>query len=93
MKSIVASLLGGIVSTRLGYGLIGTFARLPLIGTLATAATLPLMAGAVTYGIGKVFVQHFASGGTFLDFNPDKVRGFFRGQVEKAKDATATAAA
>ena len=27
--------------------------------------------------MGKVFIQHFESGGTFLDFDPDKVRSYF----------------
>lgn len=93
VKSIVTSLLGGVVSTRLGYGMVGTIAKLPLVGPLVSVATLPLMAGGVTYAIGKVFIQHFASGGTFLDFDPDKVRGYFREQVGKAKATTAAATA
>ncbi len=93
VKSILTSLVGGVVSTRLGYGMVGTIAKLPLVGPLVSVATLPLMAGGVTYAIGKVFTQHFASGGTFLDFDPDKVRGYFREQVGKAKSTAAAATA
>ena len=27
--------------------------------------------------VGRVFIQHFASGGTFLDFDPESVRKHF----------------
>jgi len=38
---------------------------------------MPIVAGAATYAIGKVFVRHFASGGTFLTFNPEKVKDYY----------------
>jgi lipoate-protein ligase A len=41
--------------------------------------------GAATYAIGRVFIQHFESGGTFLDFNPEKVREYFKEQFERGK--------
>jgi hypothetical protein len=33
--------------------------------------------------IGKVFIQHFASGGTLLDFNPPDYREFIKAQQER----------
>ena len=36
------------------------------IGQSTGAITMPVIAGASTYAIYKVFVQHFESGGTFL---------------------------
>lgn len=93
VKSILSSLVGGVVSTKLGYGMVGTIAKLPLVGPLVSVATLPLFAYGITYAVGKVFIQHFASGGTFLDFDPDKVRGYFREQVGKAKSTAAAATA
>lgn len=93
VKSIVSALLGGVVSARLGYGLAGTISALPLVGPIVGIATLPFFAGAATWAIGKVFIQHFASGGTFLDFDPDKVRGYFKEQYGKAKSAVAAATA
>jgi hypothetical protein len=41
--------------------------------------------------IGKVFIQHFASGGTLLDFNPPDYREFIK--VQKEKFAARSAAA
>lgn len=87
VKSIVSSLIGGIASTNIGYGTVGLFKSLPLIGGAMAVATLPLFASAITYAIGKVFIQHFESGGTFLDFDPDRVRAYFATQFGKGKAA------
>jgi hypothetical protein len=43
--------------------------------------------------VGKVFEQHFASGGTFLTFDAKKVEGYFREKFEEAKKHTVGAAA
>jgi hypothetical protein len=32
-----------------------------------------------------VFIQHFESGGTFLDFNPDEVKEYFKAQFEEGR--------
>ena len=50
---------------------------------------VPGVAAAFTYAVGKVLVQHFASGGTFLDFDPKKVREYFARQFEEGKLVTA----
>src|SRR5205823_10694846 len=42
-----------------------------------------------TYVIGKVFIQHFASGGTLLDFNPPDYREFIKAQKEKLGTSSA----
>ena len=50
---------------------------------------MPALAGASTYAVGKVFVQHFESGGTFLNFDPEDVRDYYAEQFEKGKAAAA----
>ena len=47
---------------------------------------MPIYSGAATWAIGKVFIQHFASGGTFLDFDPQKVKDYFRNLFEQGKE-------
>ena len=49
----------------------------PVIGQTAGVIGMPIVSGAATYAMGKVFIQHFASGGTFLTFNPEKVRNYY----------------
>ncbi|MBI2215375.1 MAG: DUF697 domain-containing protein [Acidobacteria bacterium] len=89
-KTIVSSLIGGLGATNLGYGALGLAKSVPLVGTLLGILTLPVSAAALTWAIGKVFIMHFESGGTLLDFDPDKVRGYFAEQLGKGKK-TATA--
>jgi hypothetical protein len=55
----------------------------PGIGTTIAAVTMPVFSAGATYVIGKVFIQHFASGGTLLDFNPPDYREFIKEQKEK----------
>lgn len=44
---------------------------------------MPALSACATWVIGKVFVQHFASGGTLLDFDPPEYRRFIETQKEK----------
>src|SRR6516225_8277327 len=70
-KSIIASLAGAVIPesirTTTVMGVGSVVKSLPGVGTT----------------IGKVFMQHFASGGTLLDFNPPDYREFIKVQKEK----------
>jgi hypothetical protein len=44
---------------------------------------MPIASAGATWVIGKVFIQHFASGGTLLDFNPPDYREFIKEQKAK----------
>ncbi|MNC99258.1 hypothetical protein D3C83_174830 [compost metagenome] len=48
---------------------------------------MPALAGASTYATGRVFVDHFESGGTFDNFDPETARGDYAQQLDKAKTA------
>ena len=61
----------------------------PLIGLTVGALAMPVLAGATTYAVGKVFVQHFASGGTFLNFNPDEVREYYYEMFKEGQEVAA----
>lgn len=78
VTSLISSLAGGALPSALTGPLAASVAKaVPLMGQTAGVVTMPILAGAATYAIGKVFVQHFASGGTFLTFDPDQVREHF----------------
>jgi hypothetical protein len=72
---------------------------IPGLGTVIAAFTMPAFSACASYVIGKVFIQHFASGGTLLDFNPPDYREFIKTQKEKwisrsaAPPATSSASA
>lgn len=84
-KSIVGSLLGAVASGGLAGGVASTFKAVPIIGTLVGALVLPALGAAATYAVGKVFITHFESGGTFLDLDPAKVQAHFRKEFEQAR--------
>jgi hypothetical protein len=52
-------------------------------GQMVGALTMPVFSAAATYVIGKVFIQHFATGGTLLDFNPPDYREFIKAQKDR----------
>lgn len=86
VKSILASLLAGMGAPALGAAITASlFKSVPLLGAVSAFIAVPGAAAAFTYAVGKVFLQHFASGGTFLDFDPKKVREHFARQFEEGK--------
>ena len=46
------------------------------------ALATPALAVAATYAIGMVFIQHFTSGGTLLDFEPPNYREFISREMQ-----------
>jgi len=88
-RSVIASLLGGFIPAALGSAAASIIKFIPIIGQAAGAVTMPVVAGASTYAIHKVFVQHFESGGTFLDLDPVKVKAYFSEQFAKGKKVVA----
>jgi len=76
-KSIISALLGGISADALSRSYITSVIKsIPLIGIFGSVS-MPVYSGAATWAIGKLFIQHFNSGGTFLDFDPKKVSDYF----------------
>jgi uncharacterized protein (DUF697 family) len=78
VRPIVSAIIGGYATTKLGYGAGGSLLKsVPVVGQLLGVVAVPGFAAGLTWAIGKVFITHFASGGTFLDFDPDSVRGYY----------------
>ncbi|MEI6756839.1 MAG: DUF697 domain-containing protein [Chlorobium sp.] len=88
-KSVITTLLGGFIPVALGGSLASLIKCIPLIGQTTGAVTMPVISGASTYAIYKVFIQHFESGGTFLDLDPAKVKSYFAEQFTKGKQVAA----
>ncbi len=55
----------------------------PGFGWTVGALTMPVFSAGVTWVIGRVFMKHFASGGTLLDFDPPDYKEFIKAQQEK----------
>lgn len=85
-KNILISLTGSAVPIGL-TGTVGSLIKVvPLIGYPASVLSMPVLASASTYAIGKLFVRHFESGGTFLNFDVNKSKSYYDEQVKKGKE-------
>ena len=95
-KAAVSSLLCSLGGESLGRSLLGTstfiaFARsVPVIGIALSALTMPVLHGALTYALGRIFQQHFAAGGTILTFDPKKTEAFFRQKIAEGMKVAAS---
>lgn len=85
-KTAVTSLTGGVVPVATGPWVSSLAKSIPVVGPIMGALSMPVIAGASTYAVGQVFIQHFESGGTFLTFDPEKVKGYFQEEFEKGKE-------
>jgi len=85
-KALIASLIGSLGPAVLAGGAFGMLIKaVPGLGSIIGSVKMPFLSGAATYAIGMVFIQHFESGGTFLDFDPDKVRDYYDRQFREGK--------
>jgi hypothetical protein len=56
----------------MGSGFAFSFMKaIPVVGTAIALVAMPGFASASTYAVGKVFAQHFAGGGSLLDFDTE----------------------
>jgi len=81
-KALIASLAGSMIPATSGIGAASLLKAVPVIGTIAAGFVMPALSAGATYAIGKAFIQHFASGGTLLDFNAPDYREFIKAQRE-----------
>ena len=88
-KSAIVSLLGGVMPTSTAMTLASLAKAVPGLGTVTGVITVSVLGGATTYAIGSVFVQHFESGGTLLDFDAKKMRAYFSTKLEEGKAVAA----
>jgi hypothetical protein len=82
VKKTVASLISGYAPLQFAPLLASAIKSVPIIGQTAGALSMASLGGGITYAIGKVFIQHFESGGTFLTFDPKQVSEYFKSQFK-----------
>lgn len=92
-KGVALSLIGSLGSVTLGKMVaLSSLRIIPVLGPVVAVAALPGVAAAITYAVGKVCISHFESGGTLLNFDPRRMRDYFRTQyAESLKEAAASA--
>jgi uncharacterized protein (DUF697 family) len=84
-KSLIASLVGSVIPASSGLGIASAMKAVPFLGTTVAVLSMPALSAGATYLIGRVFIQHFASGGTLLDFHAPDYREFIKVQADKLK--------
>lgn len=97
-KNSVSALFSSVSANTFAYGTVGSAIKsIPVFGTLVGSVTMPFFSGAFAYALGSVFINHFENGGTFLDFDSEKVKAQFSEMFRKgktvAKDLTETVVA
>jgi len=85
-KSALTSLVGGASSPMMALMAGSLLKSIPFIGQPLAMVSGPVVAGGVTYAIGKVFTAHFGAGGTLFDFDPESFRDYFQQQINVGKE-------
>jgi len=80
-KAYISALTGSALA-RLGASAIKI---LPGVGSVIGGLSMSVLSGASTFALGEVFKKHFETGGTFLDFDVDRLKKFYNEKFEKGK--------
>jgi uncharacterized protein (DUF697 family) len=84
-KVLIASFIGTIIPASSGIGAASLIKGVPVLGTAVAISAMPALSAGATYAIGMAFIEHFASGGTLLDFKPGDYLAFIKTQTAKYK--------
>lgn len=80
-KAVITALTGS------GFARLGARAIkfIPGVGSILGGVTMAILSGGSTYALGEVFKKHFDTGGTFLDFDPSRLKKYYNEKFEKGK--------
>ncbi len=84
-KKLVASLITGLGGVGVGAAASSLVKLIPGVGTVLGLLTTPAVNAAATHALGRVFIMHFESGGTLLDFDPKGMRNHFQSEFDRAQ--------
>lgn len=85
LLSIVGALTASVgIPTLIMSTLASTLKGIPGVGTAISYTAAPATFGALTFAIGKVFIEHFESGGTYLDLDPARMRDAMKSYYQDA---------
>jgi len=86
-RKIVLSLLGSLIPNGLARGFVGSLLKMvPVVGTIMGTVSMSVFSAAATYAIGKLFIQHFETGGTLLDLDVNKMNDFFKEKFAEGQE-------
>jgi len=85
-KAVLSVLLGSVVPLSLRSSLFSLCKAHPVVAAVVGSLSMSAFSSASTYAIGKVFILHFESGGTLLDFDAEKMREYYQQQLIEVKN-------
>ncbi len=85
-KSIVVAIFNTILGRLPGYAIRSAIKNVPIIGWISGGATMSSFAFLTTYATGRVFEEHFKTGGTLENLNPQSIQQFYQEQFEKGRE-------
>ncbi|RKZ35490.1 MAG: GTPase [Gammaproteobacteria bacterium] len=87
IRTLILLILGSANPSWIVTALLSNLSKLmPGVGLVGTIITQPVITGAATYAIGKIFINHFELGGTLLDFDAKSTRQYFMQEFAKGKE-------
>jgi uncharacterized protein (DUF697 family) len=87
-KKIIGSLVTGTGSLAVTSFVASSLLKvIPIVGQVVGVVGVPALSGALTQAVGNLFVMHYESGGTLLDFDVEKMRDYFQKEFASAKDS------
>ncbi|OQY28517.1 MAG: hypothetical protein B6244_07160 [Candidatus Cloacimonetes bacterium 4572_55] len=81
----ITSLIGALIPISLCGSFFSLMKVLPILSPVVGMTAVPMILGSSAYAVGKVFIQHFEMGGTLLDFEPDRVKDYFKQQFQEGQ--------
>ncbi|WAS91505.1 YcjF family protein [Nannocystis punicea] len=85
-RAIVGSLIAALGAQTLSYAFVASvFKLVPALGPAFGLVAMPIAAAALTQTVGNVFMMHFESGGTLLNFDAVAMRDHFRQEFARNK--------
>ena len=78
LGKLLVSLIGSLGPLYFTTKMYSAVKAIPLVGHAAVAGLLAVVNGAAVYAVGRVFQEHYESGGRFLSGDPAGVRRLFR---------------
>lgn len=82
VKSLVSSLLSGVVSASIIYGPItNALTLMSGLGWFLRAGVALSVSGVVTLALGKIFIDHFEQGGTLFDLDVEQTKVQLKAEI------------
>ena len=87
-KNIISSFIAAAIPSSMGFGLTQIASSMlkviPGLGTILGMGAGAAFAAAFTFALGRVFIQHFESGGNLITLDPTAAGEYFKNEFNSA---------